>query len=302
MHINNVSDLLQYFESENYSTRLDLLRDEILVFRGQGNSNYDLIPGIGREPNGCICNQLTLFEKSMYESAKNEFPEIFLDELKPIDILAKLQHYGIPTRLLDVTENPLVALYFACSTDYGNDGEFFAFKIKNNRPTYDGISNAIADTSSISMTEFKDFLNVALSKKYFDDERTAINSILLSNPDYATSWIKECCNTLLYIKGPYHTRRQQIQQGRFLLFHNSFYEIKGDDDKEKCYFRDKIDPIDKEDEDIVVAKLTIPAERKKIILEQLDRIGINRKNLFADSVDIVCEEIKKHYMLRYKNE
>ena len=32
------------------------------------------------------------------------------------------QHYGFPTRLLDVTLDPLVALYFAASKDFGQDG------------------------------------------------------------------------------------------------------------------------------------------------------------------------------------
>src|ERR1700749_46405 len=47
-------------------------------------------------------------------------------------MLAYLQHHGIPTRLLDVTSNPMTALWFACQrTGPGNDtsGALMAFDV-----------------------------------------------------------------------------------------------------------------------------------------------------------------------------
>ena len=45
------------------------------------------------------------------------YPNFFSDCTTALDYLVVLQHYSFPTRLLDFTENPLVALYMACATE-----------------------------------------------------------------------------------------------------------------------------------------------------------------------------------------
>lgn len=109
-----------------------------LAFRGQENQQFKLLPSIGR---GHIIEQ----ERNLIELSKYRLPNIFKSDLIPIDLLALLQHYGIPTRLLDVTSNPLVALYFAAS-GIQSDGEVFAFEYNDSDLTNYPIINAIAES------------------------------------------------------------------------------------------------------------------------------------------------------------
>ncbi len=54
--------------------------------------------------------------------------------------------YSIPTRLLDVTENALVALYFACKSLSDTDAEIIIFKCNDRDIANYPIINAIADS------------------------------------------------------------------------------------------------------------------------------------------------------------
>ncbi|WP_281397736.1 FRG domain-containing protein [Nocardiopsis composta] len=59
------------------------------------------------------------------------------DQMPYLELLANLQHFRGPTRMLDVSLSPLVALWFAVEEQHGEldsaDGRIFAFDVTNRR-------------------------------------------------------------------------------------------------------------------------------------------------------------------------
>ena len=77
-------------------------------YRGHADKDWNLLPSIFRTPNGVEKEHLLFRDMVAHE------PQSFSECKSALDYLVQMQHYGLPTRLLDMTTNPLVALYFAC--------------------------------------------------------------------------------------------------------------------------------------------------------------------------------------------
>lgn len=93
-------------------------------FRGQGTYNHSLLPQVFRQGRPFNCQ---IDEGGMCEEFMRRYPEQSTSHKTVYDWLTLMQHYGVPTRLLDWTTNLLVALYFCCVKARGQDGALFAF-------------------------------------------------------------------------------------------------------------------------------------------------------------------------------
>ena len=108
-------------------------------FRGQTEFGLKRFkPGIYQGRN------LIYYEQDIIREALVRSPADFPSSCTFFEKLVRLQHYGLPTRLLDVTSNALVALFFACWKKRDSPGELIVFDIpKSDVKYFDGDTPAV---------------------------------------------------------------------------------------------------------------------------------------------------------------
>lgn len=93
-----------------------------IFYRGQSNSEWTIQSSISRD------KALLDNEHNMFYEILSLRPNDFANDKSDYEKLITMQHFGLPTRLLDLTRNPLIALYFASNYHFDKDGALFIVK------------------------------------------------------------------------------------------------------------------------------------------------------------------------------
>lgn len=258
--------------------KLEMSHDHVLFFRGHGNFSYPLQPTIYREP-GWILNEDILFKELILRC-----PNEFIGQTSTFQTLVKMQHYSLPTRLLDITTNPLIALYFACSKGKNSNesGEVVVLKI----PKID-VKYFDSDTVSVISNISRRPSNFTLPTEHID--QTAFNTdqqikLLLHEIKSEKPYFEACIKlahleSVICVKPKLENARIIRQDGAFLLFGITGNKLKPA--KVPQQFLASTD----------AARILIKSQDKNRIKEQLKTLGITQGTIYPE-IEQVAEHIK----------
>lgn len=264
-------------------------------YRGQCNHSWPILPYVFRTDKGIYR------EYELYNQARCLAWDVLSDSRTPIEMLVRMQHFGLPTRLIDVTHNPLVALFFACDGSPRNNG--CVYWGSNEHLSDDWFANAIA--REVIEYDRGDYRCKDI-RKVFPEKFSNIEEWSDSDKNRLIYCIKGLSRPY-YILPPYNNSRIKAQKGAFIIppLLCPFREIIPNADALYLGVNRDVDyrsyslPIMGGNKYVFQPELyVIPSKFKQGILTELSEIGIDRASLFPDNIETLMNQIADSVRLK----
>ena len=127
----SINDILERVGrlKEDYAPK-DSLEATLLYFRGESESRdtWTLTPSVMRQTEDAGFS-LRNAEGEMLVDLLSRRADDFVEANSALEQMVMAQHHGLPTRLLDITRNPLVALFHASAKSPAVAGRIHVFAV-----------------------------------------------------------------------------------------------------------------------------------------------------------------------------
>jgi len=258
--------------------------NDTILYRGHARRSYELVPSIFRK-NSWMDN-----EHVMLRSLISRFPKDFDNDKSTFDKLVRAQHFGLPTRLLDMSYNALVGLYFACCSHHDEDGQVIIANLSRNdtkyydsdtvsclanlslqdRPAKRAVFKAAADPDAKRWASIQEFnVNPEVNRliHFIRGEKPFFQPLI--NP-------VDLCNVVAVSPRRTHARIA-AQNGAFLLYGLIHVARPGEGFMTNLTF----------------STIDVDHTSKQQIVRELDALGVSRDTLFPEIENVALEIAKR---------